>query len=103
MTENQQEPSFVKISSTKTWVRKMARRGRSNKTPKKTSLKGIDLEYFEEAYGTGSQPTPAKRSRSSPNSLKPSAATTRSGRTTNAGGDAGKWVKGVFRGLKVST
>ena len=72
----------------------MARRGRSNKTPKKTSLKGIDLEYFEEAYGTGSQPTPAKRSRSSPNSqhLQPSAATSRSGRT-NGGGDVGKWLR----------
>ena len=76
----------TKISSTKNRVEvgvgEMPRRNtRSNKDNKKGL---IDLDYLHDKYCS---PTPPKRSRSSPHTPKPSAATTRNGRGSG-GGDA---------------
>ena len=66
---------------------KMPRRNtRSNKGS--GNRKGVDPEYLMDKYCPN--PTPPKRSRPSPATPKPSAATTRTGR---GGGDAGKSIK----------
>ena len=71
-----------------------SRNNRSNKDKKGI----IDPDYLHDKYCS---PTPPKRSRSSPHTPKPSAATTRNGRGSG-GGDAVSHHKGASHKFNVS-